>query len=150
MINMSADDLEREAHSHNPSTLDDPQRARSKGALIKALLTLIVLLSVALILWKTREVRPRKVLKINAGETKFGDLFIKTSPCPSRVYLLPQRALLGQTPLHTSLEEGVYQVSLEPYKRSARTSRACLPKETLIEIKQGREERVRLFFKEAR
>ena len=93
---------------------------------------------------------PRKVLKINAGAHQRGELFIKTSPCPSRVYLLPQRALLGQTPLHTSLEEGIYQVRLEPYKASTHTSRTCLPKETLIEIKQGREERVRLFLKEAR
>lgn len=75
-----------------------------------------------------------KTLKLSFGKERKGGVMLDSTPCPSRVFLMPQHKLLGHTPLSQTFNVGVYRLRFEP----TRQKKGCTIQERLIEIDEGK------------
>ena len=59
---------------------------------------------------------------------------LDSAPCHAKVYQMPERKLLGRTPLSHTFKVGVYRLRFEPTRRR----KGCVSRERLIEVDEGK------------
>jgi len=131
--------LEASSEQLDPHVEPPPPRARRARQRSAALLwggaLLLILISASFIMYRTRA--PLSALseassrKTAVDQARLGGVMIESPACEARVYLLPERKLLGQTPLSHTFEVGIYKLRLEPLKRHRRR---CAAASRLIEV----------------
>jgi len=133
------DQLEASSELVAPHVEPPPPRARRARQRSAALLwggaLLLILISASLIALRARAPLGAESgassRELKLGQERLGGVMIESPACEARVYLLPERKLLGQTPLSQTFKVGVYKLRLEPLKRHRRR---CAAASRLIEV----------------